>query len=450
VASEKTLLKISVSLVFLALIPATSAESFGDPVNQAVPNVTEIQIYDVTGLSQQDQRTQGKLVDQGLNKTFSITQRDYHRYRFEFLIQNDGSGDWNISSEDEMKHSGLETSWNVEEIFYNVSTARFGGNFTSGTVNWNTSDGEILEETGENSSMTASYIANISVPSSQSLNQDFLVNDTSNNSGSRDSHVLDLTRAGILNVSVTRPPNDTVLQRNDSFNVTGQAECLDGECGEAGFSTRYNQTGDSAGTIISENSGMPFHTIGKNLETCSGYLATGETCRKNITVNATGDVGSEHLLDVNSSSNITEVEDNDSEDKLVTVKSVIILDLSWDTVSFGAIDPGRQDIVAEGNANSSYNITVTENSRKVDNLWVNASNLTSEVDPDYAIRPWNITQGFTKDSSEGTQLNYSFQKVMSDISPGTVVPTYYHLDVPFGLTEGDYSGSITFKANTTT
>jgi len=449
VARKKFLLKLSVSLVFLALISTSSAESFGDPTNQALPNVTELQIYDVTGLSQQDQRTQGTLVDQGLNTTFSITQRDYRQYRFEFLIQNDGSGDWNISSEDELSHSGLETSWNVEEIFYNISTARFGGNFTTGTVNWNTSEGEILEETGDNSSMEVAYIVNISVPSSQSLNQDFLINDTSNNSGSQDSHVLDLTRAGILNISVIRPPNNTVLQRNDSFNITGQAECLDGECGEVSFSTRYNQTGSSAETLIQEDSGIPFHTLGQNLATCTGYLGSGETCRENITVNATGNIGSDHLLDVNSSSNITEVSENDSEDKLVTIKSVIIMDLSWDTVSFGAVDPGRQDVAAEGNANSSYNITVTENSRKVDDLWVNASNLTSEIDPDYAIRPGNITQGFTKDSS-GTQLDYGFQKIMSDISPGTVIPTYYHLDVPFGLTEGDYTGSITFKANTTT
>ena len=449
-ARKKFLLKISVSLVFLALVSTSSAESFGDPSNQAVPNLTELQIYDVTGLSQQDQRTQGSLVDQGLNKTFSITQRDYHQYRFEFLIQNDGSGDWNMSSEDELSHSGLETSWNVEEVFYNISTARFGGNFTSGTVNWNTSEGEILEETGVNSSMEASYIVNISVTSSQSLNQDFLVNDTSNNSGSQDIHVLDLTRAGVLNVSVIRPPNNTVLQRNDSFNITGQVECLDGDCGETSFSTRYNQTGSSAETLVQENSGTPFHTLGQNFATCTGYLSSGETCRENITVNATGAVGSEHLIDVNSSSNISEVSENDSEDKLVSIKSVIIMDLSWDTVSFGAVDPGRQDVDAEGNARSSYNITVTENSRKVDDLWVNGSNLTSEIDPGYAIRPGNITQRFTKGSSEGTQLDYDFQKIMSDISPGTVIPTYYYLDVPFGLTEGDYTGSITFKANTTT
>lgn len=446
---KEFLLKLSVPIIFLVLISTSSAESFGDPSNQAIPNVTELQIYDVTGLNQQDQRTQGTLVDQGLNKTFSITQRGYRQYRFEFRIENDGSGDWNMSSEDELSHLGLDSSWNIEEIFYNISTARFGGNFTSGTVNWNTSDGEILEETGDNSSMEASYIINISTDSSQSYSQEFLVNDTSNSSGSTDTHTLKLTRAGYLNVSTVRPPNSTVLQQNDTFNLTGEVECLDGECGEVELTGRYNATSGNAQSLMPESSGTPFHTDGQNLATCTTYLYNGDTCRKNITVNATGEVGSEHRIDVNGSSNISEVSSNDSDDSFVEIKSVIIMDLSWDKISFGAVDPGRQDVSAEGNSEHAYNITITENSRKVDQLWVNASNLSSELDPAYAIKPFNITQSFDQNPG-GTALNYSFQKIMSDIDPGTVIQTYYFLDVPFGLTEGDYKGSITFKANSTT
>ena len=442
---------LKTGLAFLAIISLTgavSAETFGDQQNQAIPNVTELSIYDVTGLSQQEQRTQGTLVDEGLNKTFPLTEREYRQYRFEFNVTNDGSGNWTLQPEDSLQHSGLNTSWNVEEIFYNISEARFGGNFTSGTVKWNTTEGGTLDENGVNSSMEASYVVNISFDSSQVYDQEFLVNDTSNNSGSLDTHDLDITRPGILNTTLIRPPNNTVLQRNNSFNMTGQIECLDGECGQVNLSARYNETGGPAETVIPESSGTPFYATESNLTTCN-YLLSGEICRRNISVNATGDIGSDHLLDVESFSNISKVQDNQSDDHEVTIKSVIIMDLSWDTISFGALDPGRENVSAQGNTDSAYNITITENSRIVDGLWVNASNLTSEVDPNYAIRPGNITQGFDKDPAGGTQLDYGFQNIMNDILPGTVIPTYYHLDVPFGLTQGDYTGSITFKANRT-
>ncbi|MFB6241457.1 MAG: hypothetical protein ABEJ36_01480 [Candidatus Nanosalina sp.] len=444
-ASRAWVFFLAVSL----MVHAAAAVSFGDARTEAVPNVEELEVFEVTGLSDQQMRTEGELVEQGLNETFSIAFQEYGVYRFEFRIQNDGGENWTIRQEDILKHSGLNSTWTLEEAFYNISSPKFGGNFTSGTIHWNTSLGGTLEVSGENSTMEAAYIVNITSKKTYTYQEKFLVNDTSNNAGSYDYHDLKAVKLGFLNVSLVRPPNDTILQRNKSFNITAEAECVNGRCGEVNISARYNETGSSANTLIPENSGLPFHTLEPNTRVCDGFLSRGEQCSENISTNATGSIDSSHLLDVNASSNYSEISINDSEGNEVTIESIVIMDLSWNTTRFGVADPGRQNVSAKGNDNLKYNITITEESNQADSLFVRATNLTSKVDPSYAIRPGNITLGFDQDSSGGFQLAYTFIEIMSDIDPGTVINTFYHLDVPTGMTAGDYNGSMIFKANST-
>lgn len=439
----------ALAIFLLSILSTAAATSFGDPSTEPVPNITSVGIYEVTGLSQEKKRNGGTLVDQGLNETFDVGYDEYRQYRFEFRIANNGTGNWSLKSGDILKHSGLDTSWEVNEVFYNISQARFGGNFSSGTVNWNTTLGGKLEESGENSSMEAAYIVNMSTYSDL-YQEKFKVNDTSSSAGSRDRHDLNVTNFGFLNVSTIRPPNNTVLQRNHSFNVTGRAECLEGDCGQVGLSTRYNETGETAETLIPANSGEPLHTLQPNIETCDTNLQRTETCKVNITVNATGPVGSDHAIDVNASSGYSGVAENDSEDSAVVIKSTIIMDLAWSATEFGVISPGTDNVSAEGNDNLQYNITFSEDSIHVDSLFARATNLTSKKNPEYAIRPGNITLGFDQDPAGGFEMDYSFTEIMTDISPGTVVNTFYHLNVPSGMTEGGYNGTMIFKANSTT
>lgn len=436
-------------LVILLLVSSlASAESFGDVQNDPVPNLTDIRIYNVTGLSTSKKRTEGTLEDSGINKTFDLLVDGYGSYRFEFKISNEGSHNWTIKEEDILKHQGLNDSWSLEDAFYNISESRFGGNFTSGTVNWNTSKGGNLTLEGSNSSMTASYVVNISSDAPQTSDLEFLVNDTSNSSGSKDQHKLKINRSGDINVSIVRPPNNTVLQRNNTFTVTGESECLQGMCGKVKLSTLYNAS-EATSSLIPEGSGTPFYIEGVNSDTCSTNLYGSDTCRVNFTVNATGDVGSEHELKINGSSNISSVNQAESEGSLVEIKSSIIMDISWDTVSFGPVDPGAEDVAAIGNSKKSYNITVSEDSREIDNLYIKGSELVSQVNSNYTIKPQNLTHSFVEDPSTGINLSNGFQKVKSGISPGKELQNFFFMDAPFGLTTGEYRGSITFKANST-
>ncbi|MFB6115967.1 MAG: hypothetical protein ABEK10_00505 [Candidatus Nanosalina sp.] len=439
---------IIISALCILFAFTTAAASFGDPGSDPVPNLTSIKVYDVSGLTQQKKRTSGVLEAHGIEK-LNLVIDDYEVYRFDFRISNNGSKIWRISPEDMLEYSGLDASWKFKEAFYNITDVRSGGNFTSGTVRWNTSKGGKLYPKGENSTMRASFILNISSGIPQKTTTDFLVNDTSNNSGSQKTQVLSVNESGYLNVSILRPPTDTVLQRNRTFKLTGEVECLGGVCGRIDLTPRYNKSSFTPTTVIPEPVSKPFYVKNKNQKTCSQNLARGNTCRANFTVNATGSVGSDHLLDVNASSNITEVMENDSADSSVEIKSTVIIDLSWQTISFGSVDPGRRNVSAKGNSNLQYNLTVPEESREVDNLYINASPLISKENSDYSILPENITHSFSQTGGGGTQLSEAFKRIKISISPGTVLQNFFYLDVPYGLTTGEYRGAITFKANST-
>ncbi len=437
-----------------SLISLGGAQTFGDPATGPLPNVTELNVYDVTDA--EDRRYGGELVAEAvLNSSFSLKFEEYSLYRFEFNIANNGSSEWNISGSDTLRHSGLNDTWNVEDIFYTISDTRSGGRFSSGTLNWNTSEEGSLETSGENSTMKASYVINVSGMSSD-YNLTFQVSDASSNSGSRDSHNLSVKNLGVLNVSIIGPPNDTVLQSNKSFDISGRVQCLEGVCGGVNLSARYNDSGSSAETLIPRNSGTPFHTLGANtfplntLEDCSSYLGREESCDVDISVNSTGRLDTEHLLDVNASSNITEVESNDSEDRLVTIRSIILMDLSWGTTQFEPAGPGSEEVPAMGNDDFKYNITITEQSNSADNLFARATPLTSEANPSYAIEPGNITLSLDQNpSEEDTRLSESFREidVGRDLDPGSLIQTFFFLNVPPGIAAGDYNGTMMFKAN---
>ncbi|MFB6144115.1 MAG: hypothetical protein ABEJ98_02270 [Candidatus Nanohaloarchaea archaeon] len=57
--------------VLLVSLSSTAAKStFGTGTNEPLPNLVDIEIYNVTGLSETEQRTGGTLIASGLNTTF--------------------------------------------------------------------------------------------------------------------------------------------------------------------------------------------------------------------------------------------------------------------------------------------------------------------------------------------------------------------------------------------
>jgi len=103
----------------------------------------------------------------------------------------------------------------------------------------------------------------------------------------------------------------------------------------------------------------------------------------------------------------------------------ILINTSWDAMDFGLLDPGDQNQPAKGNNNLSYNITVPEESNLVDNLWIKATDLVSELRSDnYSIRAENMSYSFQNDVETSESISNSYQSVKSDINPGTVLNTF--------------------------
>ncbi|MBY6294452.1 hypothetical protein GLU60_03625 [Nanohaloarchaea archaeon H01] len=409
-----------------------SAYSSGN--NASLPEIQNIEVFNAT--SQTDQRNDGKLIDEGLNKTFQIGQKNSGIYRFEFNISNSGSESWELTADDALQHSGLNQSWTVSDIYYRLNGVKENNDPSNdGSINWDTGNGGTVNP-GE--SLSAEYIVNITQDSTNEFAQTFEANSTDGTSD-RDKHVLKTLIYGNLEASIDRPENNSVLQNNREFKLNGTISCVDGDCGDIGSEPRRNT---STGQQAFDN--QYFEVLNSN-STCS--LLEDEQCTVEWDVNATGEKNTVHELDFEASSGYTKVDSTSTEENLVEIRDIIMMDLDWDVVDFGVLDPGEKENPAENNSDG-YNLTIEEDSNTVDNLWVKASNLTSEQDSSYQIPYFNMSYD-EQNQYPGTAFTQNYSLVDSDLAPGTVKTFYYWLDVPYGIIRGGYSGTITFKSNQT-
>lgn len=440
---RRSLVLLLTAILFLSAAGART--TFGSGNNEPLPNVTELRIYDVTGLSPSEKETGGSLEDRGINQTFLVNQSEQERqYRFGFEIVNDGENSWGIQDLDNLSHEGLDASWGVDKIWYNISSDYDGGSLENGEVSWDTSNGGTL---AAGDKMYAKYLVNISITNSQTYEQKFLVNDSSENSGSFDNHVLDANKLGFLNLTLEEPPNDTALTKNRFFQVNSTVTCEEGECGEVNVNPRYNES-EKADTIIPRDSGKPFYTNTSRTKTCDSSLDKDQTCLTDWFVNASGELESWHLLDVNASSSFSGVEQNDTEDNLAQINTALIFDLEWDTTRFGVLEPGSLNNSAIDNDRKKHNLSVDERSQTIDKLWLRSTWLQAK-NSDYNISAENMSYSLQNDISTENFLSTDYQIVEQSIDPGTVLNFFFWIDVPSGIAEGEYNGTLVFKANST-
>ncbi len=418
-------------------------DAFGVGKGATLPNVTDIRIYEVTDLV--DKETGGRLVDTGLNTTLDIGHNEGDQYRFEFRIRNQGDGDWDIENSDELFHDGLNTGWPVTKIWYNISGDFDGGSTSSGRVNWDTSNGGVLQTIENNNTMYAKYIVNITDTVSNSYSQQFKVNDTSSATGSEDYHLLNVTKLGFLDVELTEPPSSTTVCKNDDFTVNATVNCRDGLCGDVYASTRYNESG-SAETLIPENSGTPFHTLGPNTRLGNNSMKEGDSFYINWSVNATGSIR-DYLLDVNASSMREGMQPNNSDDALISLRKALYTNFQADRVDFGVLDPGERNISAAGNSNHEYNLSV--GGCATADTWIRSTDLATDGWGDYSIDAENVSYGLENDISNETDLSGTYDLLQPDVSSNTNLTTFYWIDVPTGIKSSDYNGTLFFKVNAT-
>ena len=435
--------KLAVAVIlFLPMIVFIQAETVGDTGSQPVPNITEIEMYNVSGLEGQDRLKGGEIVDSGVNRTFELFHQSPDReYRFSFRIVNEGSENFLLNSSDILEERGLDSGWDVGKIWYNISGNSFGeGNFTDGTVRWNTSKGGTLNPGEE---MYAKFLVNLTEESRTSYSSEFNITDSREGTGSRDHHNISVVNLGRLVTEILEPPEDTYVKQHSFFTVNSSVSCQDGVCGDVETSVRHNTS--SGMEVIPESSGTPFYTNSSNPKVCVNM--EDSVCYTNWSVNATGGLETYHDLDINSSSEYG-MED-DSGENTVEINKLIVMNLEFDQVDFGVLDPGEKDVAAKGNSKSEYNISFSERSCTVDDLFIKSSPLVSVENDMYTIPPENLSVDLENSVSDSMSLTDTFKTLKSGISPGTVLSTYFFMDIPEGLITGEYRGNITFKANST-
>ncbi len=417
-----------------------SAYTAGDTAPK--PKIENIRVYNVTGLSQSEKKYGGQQIDEGLNKTFQTVQKGSSgSFRFNFTIENIGSEAWNLEGADTLRHAGVDNSWVREYVYYNLSGEKNGGSFSSGILSWDTSLGGTLN-VGEN--FSASYVINTDLQDTQLYQQDFKAQDASSGETDQDFHELRAVKIGKISLDILKPPNNTLITQNKTFNFSANISCRNGSCGTLEANPRYN----SSGQVIIPGSGKPFELLDPEDETCE--LSSGERCTVSWDVNATGDKNTFHEIDVNASSTTyPDMKENFSENHVVEIDLPVAFDLSWNLIDFGGLDPGEENRPARGNDDLRYNVTVDEDSKTIDNLWIKGSDLVSTVDTNYSIGISNVTYALTNSVLDSKPIEENYTKVDSELEAGTELNTFYWIDVPFGMTEGGYNGTVTFKANLT-
>jgi hypothetical protein len=394
--------------------------------NSPLPVIEKIKIFDVQGAS--DKREGGVLVDSGLNKTFKLEHSGSKLYRFSFNVSNNGSEPWNFSSQDVLEHDGLESAWGVQDVYYKINGSEKNGSTSSDTeVVWDTSEGGELKP---GQSLQAEYLVNVTT--SADLEQVF--NASTGNFSDTDFHDLDVSEYGEINASIDLPENNTIVQNNRGFTLNGTLECLSGTCGEVSATARRNNS-----TGFKSFTGEVFEVISSN-NSC--VLGRNEECTVEWEVNATGSEESIHELDFSASSNYSDVGEGETKNSEIEIQDILIIDLDWDVTEFGVLNPGAEQQPAERNP-QGYNFTVSEESNKVDNLWIKASSLVSQEDSSYEIPAENLNYTY----QDNKTLSQQYSLLDSGLDPGTTKNLQFWLDVPLGIVSGAYSGQISFKAN---
>ena len=412
-----------------------SFSAYSTGTNASLPKVENIEIFNVTDT--QDQRNNGDLVDEGLNKTFTINQKSSNLYRFEFNVSNQGSNEWSLTTEDVLSHSGLNQSWTVEDIYYRLNGEKDGGAFENGVVDWNTGNGGTVIQ-GE--SLSAEYVVNITQDSTSLYSQSIKASSTEG-AQDEDFHELKVRKLGFLKPELDRPVNNSVVQNNREFVLNGTVSCVEGDCGEVSSTPRRNS---SMGQI--EFTGDIFEQTSFSSSGC-GNLLQNQECDVEWSVNATGDKNTFHKVDFLAESNYTKIDSESTNTSTVEIRDILMVDLDWNSIDFGLLDPGERDRPAENNS-EGYNLTVQQESNKVDNLWLKGSDLVHTDNSNYSIGIGNMSYNNSVNNPENsTSITEDYSLLDTDIAPGTTKTFYYWLDVPLGILRGAYTGSITFKAN---
>jgi hypothetical protein len=273
-------------------------------------------------------------------------------------------------------------------------------------------------------------------------------NDTSNNwNGTcQDPFFYVTSSLGHLEVNLTNPDTSAPLNvmQNKDFDVNSTIICRDGPCGEVFGTIMYNLSSTNPDTPISSVQGdKPFfiQESPANSKKSCGTMNSGDACKLNWTVNATGDPNTIWKVGVLFNSSYAGVTENNTESSTISIFSCSVdFNLSWSSIRFGLLDPGTGPNEAPGNVNKEYNITVNPGSCNLD-FYINGTDLINTT-LNSKIGVGNISWSNTS-NDYGNSFGLSSQASVISINAtqNTNITTWYWINVP-PVYSGYYNGTI--------
>ncbi len=253
------------------------------------------------------------------------------------------------------------------------------------------------------------------------------------------------TVSGWLDVTLVAPADSLIVANNVTFLANVTVVCRDGTCGNVSARIRYNQSGEFPDTDIATSFDIPFYIVGSgNPNQCGNNpLGNNEYCSITWDVNTTGTPGDSYKIGSFVQSDQPNVQSNNTNNNSVTIVSCILdTTVHWQGIDFGGLSPGQRGN-APGNSNMTYNITIENVTTCNVDVYLRADNLQRVLGGNYVIYADNLTfSNETNDYNSGYRLSSSWVLGKHSASPGSNVTTYYWIDVPYSVMEGEYNGTL--------
>jgi len=322
-------------------------------------------------------------------------------------------------------------------------------NLGNWTFSWNASGSWENSSTGSMNSTLNWSNATLQIPVSAVFHHGFrfYAEDQVGNTNVSDIGIF--TVSGRLEVQIIDPIDSLIVAQNVTFHANATVVCREGTCGNVNAFVRYNQSSQSPDTSISTSPDTPFYAVGSgNPESCSGNpLGNNEFCNITWNINATGDPGESYMIGVLLQSDQTNVQENHTGNNSVTIISCIIdITVDYEGIGFGGLSPGERGN-ASGNNESGYNTTVEDTTTCAIDLYLRSENLTRKEGGDYHIPADSLSfSNTTNEYNNGYSLSNSWVLAKGLASPDQNITTYYWIDTPFSIMEGEYNGTLYIEA----
>lgn len=250
------------------------------------------------------------------------------------------------------------------------------------------------------------------------------------------------------------PSSITKVDQNAAFPVNATVYCRGGNCGNVSGTIRYNLTSSNPDTPVNETSGdKPFYLQDPSAtKACpTNPLSENEFCNLTWSVVASGDFVSFWKIGVLFNSSYSSVQDNHTDNATIEiVECHESMNVGWDSIDFGNLNPNTPgaDNPAPGNSNLLYNLTNKGTCNET--LWIKGTDIkNSTLPPPNTIGVGNLTwSNTTNDYSNSHPMTYDYSLLYSNLTPDSILTTYYWLAVP-PVYAGKYEGNLIIGWNTT-